>query len=407
MKITTDSLLTLRLLLISSLTLTVGRLEAADLNLGTNLPPVSFHGFVSQGFLASTKYNYLDGDSKNGSFQFFEAGLNASMDPFPRTHITAQAFMFDVGNIGKYEPALDYASIEYTFNDYLGLRGGRIRRPQGIYNQVVDVDLARTSILLPQGLYDARNRDFYASLDGGEFFGSVPLRKAGSLSYEAYVGYSSPSPKGGIGQAIHNSLPPGSHINDLSSPLTVGEQIWWNTPLDGMRAGVAWQHAFNFKTDLTVNLPPPPFGPGPIKTHGDDDVDVAQLSLDYAWKRWTFQTEYQRLWLSAKAGSPGFVSDGWYAGAAYRFNKWFEAGTYYTEYYGNVRDRDGSTLAVPSDAYQKDLALSLRFDPTSWWILKVEGHYIHGTGLLNDNAANPARNDDGWFMLALKTTVSF
>src|SRR5205085_6043474 len=136
--------------------------------------PITFHGFVSQGFLASTKYNYL-GDSMNGSFRFTEAGLNASINPFPRTHIAAQGFLFDVGDVGRYEPVLDYASIEYTFNDYLGLRGGRIRRPQGIYNTVVDVDLARTSSLLPQGLYDARWRDFYASLDGGEFFGSLPL----------------------------------------------------------------------------------------------------------------------------------------------------------------------------------------------------------------------------------------
>ena len=72
-----------------------------------------------------------------------------------------------------------------------------------------------------------------------------------------------------------------------------------------------------------------------------------------------------------------------------------------------MHDRDGATLAVPSDAYQKDLALSLRFDPTSWWVFKVEGHYIHGTDLLADNAANPSRNNDGWFMLALKTTFSF
>ena len=183
--------------------------------------------------------------------------------------------------------------------------------------------------------------------------------------------------------------------------------MWWNTPLDGMRAGGAWHHPFYFITDLTVNLPPPPFGPVPKKTHKKNKKKKTQQTQDKTKKHKTKQTEYQRLWLSAHTGSPGFVSDGWYAGAAYRFNKWFEAGTYYTEYYGNVRDRDGSTLAVPSDAYQKDLALSLRFDPASRWILKVEGHYIHGTGLLNDNAANPARNDDGWFMLALKTTVSF
>jgi len=375
--------------------------------MGTNMPAMDFHGFASQGFLYSDKYNYLDNDTKNGSFRFTEAGLNASINPFSRTRITAQGFLFDVGDVGKYKPVLDYASIDYTFNDYLGVRGGRIRRPQGIYNQVVDVDLARTSVLLPQGLYDARWRDFYASLDGGEIFGSLPLSKAGSLSYEAYLGYASPSTEGGVGHVIRNSLPPGSSVDGLSSPLTVGEQIWWNTPLDGLRAGVGWQHAFNFTQDLTVNLPPPPFGPGPIKAHADADVDVAQLSLDYAWRHWTFQAEYQRMWYSANSGGGGFVDDSWYAGAAYRFNKWFEAGTYYTEAYGNVHDRDGATLAVPSDGYQKDLALSLRFDPTSWWVVKVEGHYIHGTSLLADNAANPLRNNDGWFMLALKTTFSF
>ena len=209
----------------------------------------------------------------------------------------------------------------------------RVSCPIG-WDEVVDVDLARTSILLPQGLYDARWRDFYASLDGAEFFGSVPLSKAGSLSYEAYIGYANPSTTGGVGHAIGNSLPSGSSVDGLNSPLTVGEQIWWNTPLDGLRAGAGWQHAFDFKQDLTVNLPHlpfPPFGPGQIKTHAAADVDVAQVSLDYAWKHWTFQTEYQRLWYSASSGAPGFVSDSWYAGAAYRFNKWFEAGTYYTE----------------------------------------------------------------------------
>jgi hypothetical protein len=37
----------------------------------------------------------------------------------------------------------------------------------------------------------------------------------------------------------------------------------------------------------------------------------------------------------------------------------------------------------------------------------VEGHYIRGTGLLQDNAHNPNQDSSGWFMLALKTSVSF
>src|SRR3954466_8799332 len=100
MKINIIRQLTRSLLLTSLLAPTVCRLRAVDLNLGTNLPPLTFHGFVSQGFLASTKYNYLDSDSKNGSFRFTEAGLNVSMNPFPRTHSTAQGFLFDVGHVG-------------------------------------------------------------------------------------------------------------------------------------------------------------------------------------------------------------------------------------------------------------------------------------------------------------------
>jgi hypothetical protein len=53
------------------------------------------------------------------------------------------------------------------------------------------------------------------------------------------------------------------------------------------------------------------------------------------------------------------------------------------------------------------LALSFRFDPTDWWIFKVEGHYIRGTGLLDDNNQPTPQDDRGWFMLAVKTTFSF
>jgi len=59
------------------------------------------------------------------------------------------------------------------------------------------------------------------------------------------------------------------------------------------------------------------------------------------------------------------------------------------------------------DNYQKDLAVSLRFDPKDWWIVKIEGHYIHGTGELYDSFQPTIRDDRGWFMLAMKTTFSF
>ena len=179
--------------------------QGYEVTLGTNLPPIDFHGFLSQGFLASDKYDYL-GETKNGSFNFTEAAVNFSVNPFPRTHVTAQGFLFDVGKVGEYYPALDYASVDYTFSDAFGVRAGQIVRPEGIYNSIQSVDLARVSILLPQGMYDARQRDFSGSIQGGSLFGSFDLHKVGSLSYETYGGWVNLAKNGGIARELESAF---------------------------------------------------------------------------------------------------------------------------------------------------------------------------------------------------------
>jgi hypothetical protein len=374
----------------------VGQVEAYELNLGTNMPPVDFHGFFSQGFLSSSDYNYL-GDTTRGSFLFTEAGLNASFNPFPRTRIAAQGFTYDVGDAGGYDFVLDYALAEYTFNDYFGIRAGRIRRPQGIYNDIQDVDVARTFVLLPQGMYDARWRDFYVSLDGGEFFGTLPLRQTGSLSYEIYGGLVRPVENGGFALSIRNGLPPSIHLDSINPAKEFGGQLWWNTPVDGLRFG-----AFGCilpKAEFTTTVQTPG---GSIHVENVHDVVFQQYSAEYLWKAWTFQTEfYLRDIYPQAAGMADTHIFSWYSSAAYRFNKWFEAGGYYTECYNDI-NQSGNSLQ-----YQKDAALTLRFNPKDWWTFKIEGHCLRGTGLLQDNPDNPSQNDNGWWMLAVKTTFSF
>jgi len=378
--------------------ITGARLQAADLKLfGTNGPPVDFHGFVSQGFLYSSDYNYLGDNSSKGSFQFTEAALNASFNPLPRTRISAQAFTYDVGDTGKYDVILDYAQVEFTFNDYFGIRAGRIRRPQGLYNDIQDVDVARTFILLPQGIYDARWRDFYVSLDGGEFFGTIPLKLAGSLSYEFYGGMINPSMDGGAALEISGSLPASGQLDSIDSAEEFGGQLWWNTPVDGLRFGAAGGVVPVFNFDTTIQTPGGPFNP-----NNRNEAAFQQYSAEYLWKAWTFQSEiYLRDYYPETATMPDTHLLTWYGSVEYRFNKWFEAGGYYTEYYGDLTQTDNSLL------YQKDAALALRFDATEWWTFKIEGHYIRGTGLLQDNADNPVQGDNGWWMLAIKTTFSF
>ena len=396
------------ILSLTAFILAAGSAQAYDLSLGTNLPPVDLHGFFSQGYLDSSKYNYL-GDSSRGSFNYTEAGINASINPFPRTRITVQGFLFEVGNAGKYEPLLDYASIEYTFNDYFGLRAGRIRKPGGLYNTIQDIDLARTSVLLPQGIYDARFRDFSTSLDGGEAFGTLPLSKAGSLGYEVYSGLINIAADSGVADIINNSLTPGK-ITSFDQFEETGAQLWWNTPLDGLRVGAAFGYAFNFDYNFTEPTGyPPPYKTASLNTKGA--IVVQQYSVEYLWKNWTFQAEYYHLQTSQDTFDAGTLANHsftyentWYGDASYRFNKWLEVGGYYSELY-----QGGTALATASQGYQKDAALSFRFDPASWWVFKVEGHCIHGTALLDDNTDNPVRNQNGkpWYMLAVKTTFSF
>lgn len=405
--------LTRSLLAAASVAVAVGRLEAAELNLfGTNMPPLDFHGFVSQGFLYSGSYNYLSDDTKNGSFQFAELGLNVSMNPFPRTRIAVQGFDFDVGNVGQYDPFLDYALVEYTVNDEVGIRAGRIRRPGGIYNDIQDIDLARTFVLLPQGMYDARWRDWSANLDGGELFGSIPLGKVGSLTYAAYAGMVKMPDNGGISRYLNYSWPAGNSLRGIDPTPFFGTQLWYNPPVDGLRFGAAFSYADNFS--YTMNIPLTALGipaPGTTPFHAFGNVPIQQYSAEYLWKNWTFQAEFYTYNANGNYQARDFPASGktydhpetWYVAASYRFNQYVEAGAYYTQFH------QLAPQAIPSQSRQNDAALSLRVDVKPWWIVKIEGHVIEGTALLRDNANNPiaSQNNDPWFLLAVKTTFSF
>lgn len=382
-------------------------LRAADVAVfGASNPPVTFHGFLSQGYLWSSKYNYL-GDTTDGSFKFFETGVNASMNPFARTRVAAQVFSYSLGNVGEYKPFLDYALIEYTFNSAIGVRAGRIRRPEGIYNQLQDLDLTRTSVLLPQSMYDARQRDFLCTLDGAEVFGEFGLGSAGSLNYEAYAGVINYKRNGGVARWVESALPaaPIGGVASFNKDMPMyGLQVWWNTAVNGLRFGATAGQILNNGYNFFIK---PPYGPGVITAEGD--LTFQRYSVEQTWKTWTFQSEFYTYdfdypWtIQGRTIRPSHMkTEGWYFSTAYRVNKLLEIGSYFS-----MHHLGATSYPAAPDHFQDDIALSFRFDVRDWWILKVEGHTLRGTSLLQDNHANPVRDKDRWFMLALKTTFSF
>jgi len=272
---------------------------------------------------------------------------------------------------------------------------------------------------------DARWRDFSASLDGASVYGNLSLAKAGSLSYEFYGGMIDLAQDGGVARQIENGLlGNGLTLQRVNDCPQLGGQLWWTTPIQGLRLGASLTENIGFTYDAAQNTTYPVGGgqytPLEVIYHGRLDVPWQHYSVEYQRKKWTFQAEWRTQTViekdttsvefsripshdSTSVSRSASTSGSWYAGPAYEVNSWFQVGAYYNEFYANLNQLSSG----PPTSYQKDLALSLRFDPKPWWILKVEGHFIRGTGLLYDNLENPHQSGNGWFMLALKTTFSF
>lgn len=152
----------------------------APLNLET-------HGYASFGNVRSWGRDWIDG-SEGGTNEFWEAAINVISRPTDRLRLGAQIFVRDVGDYDNGTPQLDWAYADWRAADQFGAQLGRVRVALGLYNEVLDIDAARTPVLLPSSVYSLRSRDLYISTDGGKLYGFLDMAGAGSLEYQFYAG---------------------------------------------------------------------------------------------------------------------------------------------------------------------------------------------------------------------------
>jgi hypothetical protein len=357
---------------------------------------VDVHGFVSQGFILSTGNNYL-ADSKRGSFEFNEVGINFTKALGDRLRVGVQLFARDLGAVGNYVPRFDWFSLDYRFADWLGIRAGRLKAPFGLYNEINDIDSARVPVILPQSVYPVLNRDILLAQTGGEIYGYVPIKPAGALEYRFYGGTLFIDPP--IAQ------PPLS-LKSFRVPYVVGGRLMWEAPFDGLRMGGSVQ---TLRMDTVYTLPAAPGMPPPEVSIGIPFV-LWLGSFEYAAHDLLLAAEYGR-WSADLETTIGTVSktdsvtnERYYAMAAYRVSPWFYPGVYYSHLVENV------DKPMVRSNFQDDLALTFRFDLTAHWLVKLEGHYMHGTldvapELNGGTPKNQLQRD--WGVFFLKTTAYF
>lgn len=374
--------------------------EASPL-IGSWFPEV--HGFVSQGFLKTSKNNYL-AQSERGSFEFTEVGLNFTKQITDNFRVGMQLFMRDLGPLGDYKPQFDWFYLDYRFFDWLGLRAGRTKIPFGLYNESNDIDAARVPILLPQSIYSIESRDFLLAQTGFEAYGRVPLSKAGALEYRFYGG------------TIFVDVSDIEDAENFEVPYVYGGRLMWETPLDGLRAGATFQ-SLRFEYDQLL---------APESRQGLIDAGLLpatvgnSLDMDFPVRLWVTSLEYavHDLLLAAEYGrwkatlgsesAPALdivrENERFYVMGNYRVAPWFTPGAYYSLLFPDVHNRSGR------ENQQHDFALTLRFDPIEYWLIKAEGHFMSGTAYLNKNlndGVDPSALTRNWALFMLKTTGYF
>lgn len=382
-------------------------------------------GFVSHGYLDSSHYNYL-ADTDDGTMNFAEMGVNVAWTVRERTIINGQLFAFELGPYGNFDPLIDYLFLDYNFDKEFGIRIGRIKRELGVYTHIQDIDVARTSILLPIGIYDQRYRDFSASLDGVSFYGSVGLVGGISVDYNVWGGLVDLQNDGGIAGytlTLLSRIADDGRIEAVDSKYNLGSQVWLYPNIEGLRFGFGVSEILNIEAEASAVVPSTSENPFLIGLPFNLDIDEINLrtthfSAEYYIGQWNFVGEYVRSrtdsTIITQIGSfPGSVSssiskgDAWYASVSRRLGQ-FEVGLTYTEYYEHSDNRDGRNMPVPHQAYNKDAQFSVRYDVSDYWSVKAEVHEIKGTNrLFNEFNQNPLLDEEDWSIFALKSTFTF
>lgn len=333
-------------------------LLAASTAVADETDRLSLHGFASQGYLYSNNNDFF-GDSTDGSWEYYEAGLNASLILTDRLHLAGQLMSRDAGNTDNGSVRTDYMFLDFRALDLpetgLGMRFGRVRNPFGFYNDSRDVLFTRPTVLLPQSVYFDGNgvRELLFSSDGVQAYSHWNWQ-GHTTSLTATFGHDKK-----LSEDVANNLF-GSALNgqmEMLSPQFV--QLTHDVN------GGEWRFALSSFT-TSLNLSAPIFS-------GVLTADINVFSVQRNWERLTLTSEYslQSYRFSFAGQNRGSRSEGAYLQAEYRLSPALTAISRYDLHVGDQDDFNGT------DSH--DLMLGLRWQPHPRWVVAADLHGIRGT----------------------------
>jgi hypothetical protein len=363
---------------------------------------VQVHGFVQQGFVASSGNNFLTLQSEDGSGAMTDGGVNVSTKLHEKVRVGMQLYARNVGQFGNGHPEVDWAYVDYSAKPWLGIRAGKVKTTLGLINDTQDMEFLHTWALLPQAVYPLDLRSVMIAHTGADVYGRVGLKKAGSLAYTAYGGVMPDDKRGGYRYGLEDI---GLTVLGDIDKAGGGYDLRWTLPIDGMQFGFS-----HFMSSGEMNFRS---ATAPIPLHLDLTTwDSQSVYADYQKDNWHFSGEWRRQYIElvvtpSAAPTAPIDNRSWFLSGAYRIAKPVEVGAYYSRFVANT-----SLPASLDSNHVSGPALTARFDVMRYMSVKVEGHFMDGYG----DPAQPhgfyVRNNTTGFkertnMLVVRTAFAF
>jgi hypothetical protein len=340
------------------------------------------HGFLAQGFVLSEGNDFY-GDSTDGSFKFYEAGLNGTIKPMPDLLFAGQVVARDAGSTDDGKPRLDFAFADYSFRSGAsgdaGVRAGRVKNFFGLHNATRDVVFARPGVVMPSVYYDAQGaRSLLFSSDGVQAYGSASWGEHDTSLVASYAVTDEPAYQ-----------PYDDFDLKLDDFLVARVQDEW----DGGR----WTNGLSY---LQGTLG---FGAG-----FDADFALYLLSTRYNAARYSVTMEYGLTTFDAGAGFES-KSDAIYLQGDFLLTPEWSLMARWDSTFSNRNDREGDActddIGFPADRHQcfaHDLSVGASWKSQHWgaW---AEYHLIDGLATASDEESS----DPHWSMLLLMAAYRF
>ena len=339
---------------------------------------IQIHGSFSEGFASSSDNNYLRMDTSHGSF-FTEGGLSVSSRVTDKLRVGVQAYDRYIGELGKGKVYLDWALVDYHWKDWLGFRGGKIKTPLGLYNDTQDQEFLYTWALLPQSLYPIDLRAVSIAHLGGDIYGNIKLKRAGSLAYDAFTGTISNDPRGGY---VYGVQAQGVRLSSVDLGKQSGVDLRWSTPVTGLILGSSLVYSYRgFEGSF--------YPASPMFSYSTTLDRATAYYGEYTRGNFRASAEYRAQTRRAEGrakvpGNPVMLRSGseepaWFVSASQRISKRVEAGGYYSHYHVDLIN-PRVPVTGPGRDHIFDKVVTVRLDVTKFWDFKIEGHFMDGVG---------------------------